>query len=120
MIELQSCTHCHGSFPRLDDAMASNEESIQIYQATTLGPDNPARATTTVYVGSIYFRRGEYNEALAYYMEALRLYEISYGQNHPQVGATMKSIAMIHVKKEEYDEAMEIFQDLLRRKCVIF
>lgn len=108
----------HQRRSRLDDAMASYQESIQIYRST-LGPDNPARATTTVYIGSIYFRKGEYNEALECYMEALRLYETSFGPNHPQVGPTMKSIAMIHIKKEEYDEAMEIFQDLLRRKCVI-
>lgn len=108
----------HQRRSRLDDAMASYQESIHIYRCT-LGPDNPARAATTVYIGSIYFSKGNYNEALKCYMEALRLYETSYGQNHPQVGPTMKSIAMIHIKKEEYDEAMEIFQDLLRRKCII-
>lgn len=103
---------------RLRDAMACYQECIQIYRST-LGPDNPAKASTTVYIGSLHFHQKRYDEAMACYKEALRLYETSYGQNHPQVAPTMKSIAMIHIKKEEYDEAMDIFQDLLRRKCII-
>ena len=107
----------HQKQSRLHDAMLCYQECVQIYRAT-LGPDNPAKATTTVYIGSIYFHEKRYDDAMICYKEALRLYETSYGQNHSQVEPTMKSIAMIHIKKEEYDEAMDIFQDLLRRKCI--
>mmetsp|Transcript_23298 Transcript_23298/g.29376 ORF Transcript_23298/g.29376 Transcript_23298/m.29376 type:complete len:235 (-) Transcript_23298:50-754(-) len=108
----------HQKKSRLDKALTCYQECIQIYKST-LGPDNPAKAATTVYIGSIYYSQRRYDEAIASYREALRLYETSYGKNHHQVEPTMKSIAMIHIKKEEYDEAMEIFQDLLRRKCIV-
>jgi len=98
-----------------EKALACYGKSVAIYR-TTLGPNNPAIATTLVCIGSIHYRQQNLDKALEFYNEAYRLYENSYGPHHPQVAPTLKSVAMIHTKKGEYDEAMEMFITVLRIK----
>lgn len=100
------------------DAMECYKETVKIYHAT-LGPDNPAVATTLVCIGSIHYKKKNLENAMIFYREALRLYQGSYGPHHPDVAPTLKSIGMIHTKRGEYDEAMEVFQEVLKLKCAM-
>ena len=54
---------------------------------------------------------GDYKEALEKYNDALKIFDISFGKNHPDVAAVLNNIAAILQQRGYFDEALEKYNE---------
>jgi len=99
----------------LDDAM---EAYRQAYDLTVQNKGNtthhPEIAGILHYIGGIYHKRGEYEEAMSCYQESIRIYHATLGSDHPTVAGTLVMVGSIHYKRRHLDSAMMFYKEALR------
>ena len=67
-------------------------------------------------IGNVYQSQGKYDEAIAQYERALRIYENSFGVNHVNTADTILNIGLFH-KSQGRDQ---LARDYLSRAHLIF
>jgi len=70
-------------------------------------------------IGGVYNEKGDYEEALEYYMKCLKIIQEVYGSNHPKKAFIYNNIGNVYNKKNEKDQALECFEEslLIRKKA---
>ena len=58
-----------------------------------LGKDHPDVATSLNNLAKLYFKQGEYEQALPMYVRSLAICEKALGKNHPDVGIILDNYA---------------------------
>ncbi len=61
------------------------------------------KAATLNSIGIAFKGKGAYDQALKYLKEALEIYKITIGQNHPDTSRTLNNIGGAFNSKGEYD-----------------
>ncbi len=80
----------------------------------SIGDDDLKIASTLHSIGCIQCERGEFEHALAFYKEALRLRESKLGQVHFDVSTTLNSIGTVHFRSGQNILALENYQSSLK------
>ncbi|MCL2376875.1 MAG: tetratricopeptide repeat protein [Defluviitaleaceae bacterium] len=65
------------------------------------------RAKILSLIGNVYFRQGDYDEALGWYGRALVVYEKLLGTDHPDTATTYNNMASVFRAQGDYDKALE-------------
>jgi len=99
----------------LDDAMTAYRHAYDITVQTRGNTTNhPEIAGILHYIGGIYHKRSEYDEAMACYQESIRIYHSTLGSEHPTVAGTLVMVGSIHYKRRQLDQAMMFYREALR------
>jgi len=68
-------------------------------------------ATTLNNIGRIHFQRGEYDESMMAYNEALSIRKTLFGEFHLDVAATVFNTGQAFHQKGNYDEALRLYKE---------
>jgi tetratricopeptide (TPR) repeat protein len=66
------------------------------------------------YIGGVLHKRGEYDDAMDCYQEAIRIYHSTLGPGNPIVAGTLVMVGSIHYKRRNLDSAMMFYREALR------
>lgn len=111
---------------QFDEAMEKFYEARRIYEVVKDGKDNVSCcdvASVLSCMGNVQNRRGDLEDALRLYEEALVIYKKVSSRARElggrsrlaiqEVASTLKIMGMVHTKREELDKAMGCFQDAI-------
>jgi tetratricopeptide (TPR) repeat protein len=83
----------------------------------TLGPTDPAFATSLNDLGVLYYMQARYAEAEALYKRSLAIREKALGHNHPSVALSLNNIGVLYYEQGRYVDAERLYgQSLAIRK----
>lgn len=71
-------------------------------------------ATCMYLMGVLYDQQGNYEEALKFHFEALRIRDRVYGSNHPEVADSLNGIGVVYDYSEDYDQALVFYKRALK------
>jgi tetratricopeptide (TPR) repeat protein len=66
-------------------------------------------ASTMIRMGSLYYKISNVEAELKMYREAMLVYQLAFGENHPYVAGTRKNIGMVLAERGEYQESIDEF-----------
>ncbi len=66
-------------------------------------------ASTMIRMGSLYYKISNVEAELKMYREAMSVYQLAFGENHPYVAGTRKNIGMVLAERGEYQESIDEF-----------
>ena len=89
---------------QLDSLLNLKEKNKEIYQLS---------AEIKFTLGKIKSITGQFNEALSYYVEALKIRRTNLPKNHPDIAESLASFGVLHAKLGEYDFAHNYYQEAL-------
>ena len=70
----------------------------------------------TTYIGLVYSKKGDLDQALDYYQRALEIKEKQLGPNHVDVAVSYNNIGEVYSKKGDLDQAMDYYRRALEIK----
>lgn len=102
--------HFHQNACQIDQALDLLKEGLFIYR-TAFGSDSKVAATVINNIGRIYYLKGEYDQALTTYREALRIRR----KLGPAIdrAATVYNTGQTHHQRGELDDAMRLYLEFL-------
>ncbi|HEY5691663.1 MAG TPA: CHAT domain-containing tetratricopeptide repeat protein, partial [Cyclobacteriaceae bacterium] len=74
----------------------------------------PSKAFVLRNLGQTYLKMGNTKAAEGYFERALKMYQASYGEKHPDIASTYNAIGNILVSQRKYDEALMMYQYALQ------
>ena len=80
------------------------------------GKEHENTATSYNEIGSVYWKQGDYPEALEYYGKALAIREKVLGKDHPDTATTYNNIGGVYDDQGEYPKALEYYGEALAIK----
>ena len=89
---------------QVDSLLNLKEKNKEIYQLS---------AEIKFTLGKIKSITGQFNEALSYYEEALKIRRTNLPKNHPDIAESLASFGVLHAKLGEYDFAHNYYQEAL-------
>jgi len=89
---------------QVDSLVNLKEKNKEIYQLS---------AEIKFTLGKIKSITGQFNEALSYYEEALKIRRTNLPKNHPDIAESLASFGVLHAKLGEYDLAHNYYQEAL-------
>jgi CHAT domain-containing protein/tetratricopeptide (TPR) repeat protein len=89
---------------QVDSLLNLKEKNKEIYQLS---------AEIKFTLGKIKSITGQFNEALSYYEEALKIRRTHLPKNHPDIAESLASFGVLHAKLGEYDFAHNYYQEAL-------
>ncbi len=112
-----------------DDAMQAGDWALQqgeyreaeqiftvaVHKAEKFGRQDRRMAVTLAHLAQTYSAQGKFVEAEPLYLEALKIYQDMYGENHLDVAAMLNNLGVLHRKHGQYADA----QRLLTRALAI-
>ena len=120
-IQLAATLNCLGviyfHLPKSDTSRALEyyNKSLEIRnQVFSCGSDNQDVATTLNNIGRVYYIKGEYDHALAKYLEALRIRRTLLGKDHLDVAATVYNAGQTFHQQGQLDKALKYYQEFMR------
>ena len=93
----------------LDDALQYGQQCVCLQIS-----DRKYHAEALDTLGKVYFKQGNYNNAMEKMVESFALKKSEFGDSHPDVAACISSIGDIYIRKSDYEEALEYHNDSLR------
>jgi tetratricopeptide (TPR) repeat protein len=97
---------------RYDDAKASYERALELWQDER-GDDDLAAAATAQNLGLTHMRLGEYDAARAALARAHATFAAVLGQDHPDVAYVLVTFGSLEQNLGHYDEAKRMYHDAL-------
>ena len=70
-------------------------------------PNHTEVATSNNNLGIAYMHKGEYDQAITYYEQALKIYAIAYARNHHAIAMNYNSLGATYCAKGHYEQAIE-------------
>ena len=64
-------------------------------------------------IGAVYYKKGQYPEALAHFFEALNNYESLFGKDFPDIAISYNNIGLAYSEQGDYSKAYEYFLEAL-------
>jgi tetratricopeptide (TPR) repeat protein len=121
-----------GANSPLEEAGASNQEAVKLYQAgrnqealplayraleiyeKVLGPEHPVTAANLNNLAMIYKALGAYDKALPLYQRALQIIEKARGPEHPDTATLVNNLAELYRAMGANEQALPLFQRALQ------
>ena len=98
----------------LDQAMLHYKEAYDLTVCSRGTTNHQDVAGILHYIGGVLHKRGEYEEAMDCYQEAIRVYHSTLGPGNPTVAGTLVMVGSIHYKRRNLDSAMMFYREALR------
>jgi tetratricopeptide (TPR) repeat protein len=76
--------------------------------------DHINTANTVNNVGITYHSKGKYDEAIAQYEQALRIYERAFGSDHIRMADTINNIGSVYFAQGKCRDAVTLYEHALR------
>ena len=73
-------------------------------------PNHPDISSSLNNIGLIYKNRGEYEQALDFYLKSLEIKKLSLPPNHPDIASTLNNIAGVYFNKGENDFSLDHYR----------
>ncbi len=107
---------------RTDEAFDLFDRALAM-RIEALGEEHPDVAYSKDKLASMYRDRGGkryYRKAMAYYEEALQVYEATFDELHPRIGLVIRNLGSLYFEMQEWDEAEGYYKRALelRRRAV--
>ncbi|PSR53576.1 hypothetical protein AHMF7605_08565 [Adhaeribacter arboris] len=64
-------------------------------------------------LGNVYYEKGQYDKALAYFQKVLQYQRTKFGETHPKVASTYINLGKVYFEKAEYAKALGFYQKAL-------
>lgn len=101
-------------------AMCNYAKAIEYYKKASFSADTISCAVYFNYIGNIlYIGEYDYNRALEYYNEALKIMLSTTGENNVYTAAIYNNIGGVYSTKN-YDKALEYYDKALKILCSVF
>lgn len=101
-------------------AMCNYAKAIEYYKKASFSADTISCAVYFNFISDIYIREFDYNRALEYYNEVLKIMLSTVGENNAYTAAVYNNIGGIYSTTEDYDKALEYYSKALNTLCSIF
>ncbi|CAF1601953.1 unnamed protein product [Rotaria magnacalcarata] len=108
---------CLEALGSLADENKEYQKSLELYEEAlkinkhTYGDQSSYTASNYNSIGETYRKKGDYNKALRYFEDALKILEqYALGKELLQKAASLNSIGIIHQEKKQYNEALEYYR----------
>lgn len=98
----------------LEKAMSHYREAYELTVRSRGTTNHPDVAGILHYIGGTLHKRGEFDEAMDCYQEAIRVYHSTLGPGNPTVAGTLVMVGSIHYKRRNLDSAMMFYREALR------
>lgn len=98
----------------LDNAMDHYREAYELTVRNRGTANHQEVAGILHYIGGVFHKRTEYDEAMNCYQEAIRIYHSVLGPGNPTVAGTLVMVGSIHYKRRNFDSAMMFYKEALR------
>jgi tetratricopeptide (TPR) repeat protein len=98
----------------LDNAMEHYREAYELTILVRGTTNHQEVAGILHYIGGVFHKRAEYDEAMNCYQEAIRIYHSTLGPGSPIVAGTLVMVGSIHYKRRNLDSAMMFYREALR------
>jgi tetratricopeptide (TPR) repeat protein len=98
----------------LDNAMEHYREAYELTVRNRGTTQHQEVAGILHYIGGVFHKRADYDEAMNCYQEAIRIYHATVGPGNPTVAGTLVMVGSIHYKRRNLDSAMMFYREALR------
>jgi tetratricopeptide (TPR) repeat protein len=98
----------------LDNAMEHYREAYELTVRNRGTTHHQEVAGILHYIGGVFHKRADYDEAMNCYQEAIRIYHSTIGPGNPTVAGTLVMVGSIHYKRRNLDSAMMFYREALR------
>jgi tetratricopeptide (TPR) repeat protein len=98
----------------LDNAMEHYREAYELTVRNRGTTNHQEVAGILHYIGGVFHKRADYEEAMNCYQEAIRIYHSTLGPGNPTVAGTLVMVGSIHYKRRNLDSAMMFYREALR------
>lgn len=98
----------------LDSAMDHYREAYELTIRNRGTTSHHEVAGILHYIGGVFHKRTDYDEAMNCYQEAIRIYHATLGPGNPTVAGTLVMVGSIHYKRRNLDSAMMFYREALR------
>ena len=93
-----------------DRALEQQRLALEIVK-TPPGPEDAIdKGNILSNIGNTFGRKGQFDEALQYYQNALDIGEKVLGEKHPEIARRLMNMGLLYWLKKEYDRSMEYHQ----------
>jgi tetratricopeptide (TPR) repeat protein len=79
-------------------------------------PGHPDVATALSHLAGLYYAKGEFQEALPRYEEALEMRRTALPPRHPDTCSSLEDLARLYEAKGEYEKALPLYQEALETR----
>ena len=78
--------------------------------------DEKSEQTAGAYnnIGVVYYNLSEYDDALKYYKDALKIQEKVLGEEHPDTATSYNNIGIVYYDLGKYEDALKYYKDALK------
>lgn len=98
----------------LENAMEHYREAYELTVRNRGTTNHQEVAGILHYIGGVFHKRADYDEAMNCYQEAIRIYHSTIGPGNPTVAGTLVMVGSIHYKRRNLDSAMMFYREALR------
>lgn len=94
------------------DAVLNLEQAAQIREANN-GKSHASVAFVLSSLGNVYYAMDNMESAEQYQLQALEIYQKTYGDKHPEIANTYNFIGNVKAKSNDYEDAIEKYQNAI-------
>jgi len=92
------------------DALAFNEQSLEIYKRIYPNQNQPDIAGVLNNLGSVWEDKKDFDKALDFYTQSFEIYKRIYpNQDHPSIATSLNNLGLVWEDKKDFDKALDFY-----------